>query len=130
MVSPARRYRASCWRNFPAAGARAAGTSSSRRSPLISSDGQVRTIYDGQKSLAWNGPYHSAPSISAEMAHSTGLGTDIADTTLYYHGDQIGSARVMTDANGYLVWQATYLPYGGEFNPEPTNNHYKFTGKE
>jgi RHS repeat-associated protein len=90
----------------------------------------VRTIYDGQKSLAWNGPYHSAPSISAEMAHSTGLGTDIADTTLYYHGDQIGSARVMTDANGYLVWQATYLPYGGEFNPEPTNNHYKFTGKE
>jgi RHS repeat-associated protein len=56
---------------------------------LVSSDGQVRTVYDGQKSLTWNGPYHSAPSITAEILHN-----------------------------------------GGEFNPEPTTNRYKFTGKE
>jgi len=28
------------------------------------------------------------------------------------------------------VWQGTFLPFGEEYNPQITDNHYKFTGKE
>jgi RHS repeat-associated protein len=48
----------------------------------------------------------------------------------YHHGDHLGSARLMTNALGTVTWEATYLPFGVEHNPQPTTNHYKFTGKE
>ena len=48
----------------------------------------------------------------------------------YYHADHLGSARLMTDSSGNQTWSATYLPFGQEWNPQPTTNHYKFTGKE
>ncbi|MBI2682258.1 MAG: RHS domain-containing protein [Acidobacteriales bacterium] len=50
--------------------------------------------------------------------------------TEYYHGDHLGSARLMTNASGNQTWSATYLPFGQEWNPATTTNHYKFTGKE
>jgi len=50
--------------------------------------------------------------------------------THYYHGDHLGSARLMTDSLGNSAWSATYLPFGTEWNAQPTSNHYKFTGKE
>ena len=28
------------------------------------------------------------------------------------------------------MWSGTFLPFGQEWNPQPTVNHYKFTGKE
>ena len=31
---------------------------------------------------------------------------------------------------GWPIWQGTFLPYGQEWNPQLTTNHYKFTGKE
>lgn len=36
----------------------------------------------------------------------------------------------MTGYFGYPTWSATYLPFGQEWNPQATVNHYKFTGKE
>jgi RHS repeat-associated protein len=36
----------------------------------------------------------------------------------------------MTDGSGNQTWSATYLPFGQEWNPQSTPNHYKFTGKE
>lgn len=48
----------------------------------------------------------------------------------YYHGDHLGSARLMTDSGGNVTWSATYLPFGQEWNPQATANHYKFTGQE
>ena len=48
----------------------------------------------------------------------------------YYHADHLGSARLMTDASGNQTWSATYLPFGQEWNPQATTNHYKFTGYE
>ncbi len=36
----------------------------------------------------------------------------------------------MTSDGGWPVWQGTFLPYGEEYNPQITTNHYKFTGKE
>ena len=51
-------------------------------------------------------------------------------STTYYHDDQIGSSRLMTNGFGYPVWQGTFLPYGEEYQPQITVNNYKFTGKE
>ena len=48
----------------------------------------------------------------------------------YYHGDHLGSARLMTDSSGNQSWSAAYLPFGQEWNPQATTNHYKFTGDE
>jgi RHS repeat-associated protein len=50
--------------------------------------------------------------------------------TVYYHGDHLGSARALTDTGGNVMWSATYLPFGQEWNPQITVNHYKFTGYE
>jgi len=59
-------------------------------------------------------------------------GTTSSGTT-YYHGDHLGSQRLMTDSNGAVVagTDRTYLPFGWEWNgPGSSTNHYKFTGKE
>jgi RHS repeat-associated protein len=37
---------------------------------------------------------------------------------------------LLTNGQGYPVRQGTFLPFGEEYNPQVTNNHYKFTGKE
>ena len=50
--------------------------------------------------------------------------------TAYYHGDHLGSAGALTDTGGNVMWSSTYLPFGQEWNPQITVNHYKFTGKE
>jgi RHS repeat-associated protein len=52
-------------------------------------------------------------------------------TVHYYFSDRLGSARVVTDANGNLQQQSDYFPYGGEIVINAGDpNHYKFTGKE
>lgn len=52
------------------------------------------------------------------------------DSTMYFHADQIGSARLLSAGRGYPVWQGTFTPFGQEVSPELTTNHYKFNGKE
>lgn len=52
-------------------------------------------------------------------------------TVHYYFSDPLGSASVITDANGNVEEQYYYYPYGGlvsSVGGDP--NHYKFTGKE
>src|SRR5438270_7074338 len=36
----------------------------------------------------------------------------------------------MTSAQGWPVWQGTFLPFGEEYSPQISSNHYKFSGKE
>jgi len=50
--------------------------------------------------------------------------------TTCYHGDYLDSESMMTSENGYPTWSSTFLPFGQEWNPQTTVNHYKFTGKE
>jgi RHS repeat-associated protein len=66
----------------------------------------------------------------AEANHWTNPFPDPSVTTTYYHGDHLGSARLTTGADGYPTCSATFLPFGQEWNPQITVNHYKFTGKE
>jgi RHS repeat-associated protein len=63
-------------------------------------------------------------------ADCSGSSCPASNTTTYYHGDQIGSSRLMTSGGGWPVWQGTFLPYGEEYNAQMGTNHYKFTGKE
>jgi RHS repeat-associated protein len=68
-----------------------------------------------------------------QPAASTTIWVDdgfLSTGTTYYHGDHLGSARYTTDTGGNVVWSATYFPFGQEWNPQATSNHYKFTGKE
>ena len=48
----------------------------------------------------------------------------------YYHLDALGSVRAVTDENADVIERHDYLPYGEEWNPEPSTNSRKFTGKE
>jgi RHS repeat-associated protein len=67
---------------------------------------------------------------SATIHDCSGSGCAPVNTTTYFHGDQIGSARLLSAGYGYPVWQGTFTPFGQEVSPEITSNHYKFNGKE
>jgi RHS repeat-associated protein len=48
----------------------------------------------------------------------------------YYHLDALGSVRAVTDDNGDVITRHDYLPYGEEWNAEPSSDTRRFTGKE
>jgi RHS repeat-associated protein len=52
--------------------------------------------------------------------------------TQYYHGDHLGSARIMTDATGTKIQDCTFNPFGEQVicSPDNASNHYRFSGKE
>ncbi len=50
-------------------------------------------------------------------------------TTFYYHTDQLGSTRLVTDDNKNIVSSATYHPFG-EPHSEEGDETYLFAGKE
>jgi RHS repeat-associated protein len=96
---------------------------------LLTADGTVRPLYTHETSITLNAGGSSGVS---GLSYSVGksLNTIEMFTTTYYHGDQIGSSRLMTDGYGAPAWQGTFLTYGEEYNQQITTNHYKFTGKE
>jgi RHS repeat-associated protein len=103
---------------------------------LISTDGTVWPFYTGQSTVDLS-PYGADGSTRTyAVGNQPGAGWPTL-STVYYHGDQIGSSRLITNYNGYPVWQGTFLPYGeeynaqiGTYNAQMNTNHYKFTGKE
>jgi RHS repeat-associated protein len=48
----------------------------------------------------------------------------------YYHVDALGSVRAVTDEQGEVLERHDYLPFGEEWNPQPSGQPRKFTGKE
>lgn len=100
---------------------------------VTSADGTVQPIYTGE----------SASPVSSIVPTSgvTGTGSHIdvnrnkatypTSATTYYHTNQVGSSLLITAGNGWPVWQATFLPYGEEYNPQLSDgDHYKYSGKE
>jgi RHS repeat-associated protein len=89
-----------------------------------------------------------AGNVIAEKNPSTGAWTDYIfgyggkrlakDTSLdgsgtqYYHGDHLGSARIMTDNTGTKIQDCTFNPFGEQVacSPDNTSNHHRFAGKE
>ena len=106
---------------------------------LISANGTVHPLLTRESSVAmWAyGGGQTNLSYTPTVSTATADVTNAAQTTYYYHGDQIGSSRLMTSGGGWPVWQGTFLPYGeeynaqiGTYNAQMNTNHYKFTGKE
>lgn len=96
---------------------------------LVRADGTVRPIFNGQTTLpGWYVFNYSAATAAIEWVAEPA--TNTALTTSYYHGDHLGTSRVITSGYGYPIWQGTFLPYGAEFSPQTAASHYKFTGKE
>ena len=95
---------------------------------MLSLDGSVRPLYNRETSIALSHSGNSTGTASINHVSNSVLSPDT--TTTFYHGDHLGSSRIMSSVNGYPVWQATYLPFGYEYNPQITVNHFKFTGKE
>ncbi|HET6843007.1 MAG TPA: RHS repeat-associated core domain-containing protein [Candidatus Angelobacter sp.] len=95
-------------------------------------DGTVYPLYTRESSVPTStyGLAQTNPTAVFEYNKDWVNASNMAQTTYYYHGDQIGSSRVMTSGGGWPVWQGTMLPFGEEYNPQITTNHYKFTGKE
>src|SRR5687768_6587277 len=48
----------------------------------------------------------------------------------YYHTDAIGSVRLITDANGQVVANYDYLPFGEAWLPAGVQDTRRFGGKE
>jgi RHS repeat-associated protein len=102
---------------------------------LVSRDGTVRPIYNREQTLSLTAWWSSGVSgvgydVNPWRWNGTNGAVSYDTTTNYYHGDHLGSQRLMTSVNGYPVWSSTFLPFGQEWNPQITVNHYKFTGKE
>jgi RHS repeat-associated protein len=48
----------------------------------------------------------------------------------YYHTDGIGSVRMTTGHEGYVLSRHDYLPFGTEWIPAPSQDRVRFAGKE
>jgi RHS repeat-associated protein len=105
---------------------------------LVSTDGTFIEIYHreqaggtGALNVITNPSVSNLSAATLKVADFTPL-----TTTTFYHGDQIGSTRLLTAGTGWPVASDTYYPYGLESGgtsalSAPGNaNHYKFTGKE
>lgn len=102
---------------------------------IVSTNGTVTSIYDGQQGatfpLAYN--YNNEQTNLSAVEQSSDLTGDAEqpmNVTAYYHGDHLGSARLVTAAGGWPISSDTFYPFGQEQAPPPDPNHYKFTGKE
>jgi RHS repeat-associated protein len=103
----------------------------------VNTEGTVTPIYSAQKTMTLTATCDAGVSDCwAEVRHPQGAGWAHFTTTRYYHGDHLGSSRLMTAYEGFPIWEATYLPYGQEHAAggapplAPGGQHYKFTGKE
>jgi RHS repeat-associated protein len=67
----------------------------------------------------------------AKVQVGADLNSDWANTE-FYHGDHLGSTRLMTNYTGAKIanTEVTYLPFGQQWENVTSTNHYKFTGKE
>ena len=100
---------------------------------IVSTDGTVISIYDGQQGATFPNVYNTGQTgLSAveEESDLTGDAEQPMNVTAFYHGDHIGSARMVTAAGGWPISTDDFYPFGLEQGPPPDPNHYKFTGKE
>jgi hypothetical protein len=97
---------------------------------VISTDGLVQPLYTGEASSPVTS-ISATSGVTGTGSHvdiNRGKGIYPSTTTTYYHDNQVSSSTLITAGYGWPVWQATYLPFGEEYNPELTDGeHYKFT---
>jgi RHS repeat-associated protein len=99
---------------------------------FLGADGAVRPLFS-QNAVApgMSGTGSTGMTQTSVTIHDcNGSVCAATNTTTYFHDDQIGSARLLSEGYGYPVWQGTFTPFGQEVSAQITTNHYKFNGKE
>jgi RHS repeat-associated protein len=48
----------------------------------------------------------------------------------YFHNDQIGSTRLVTDNTGAAIWSATYSPFGQELSAQSSGIEFQYAGMQ
>ena len=131
----------------PTRGAVVNGPSIQRRSPV---DAEARIHAHDPQRLHWQlrdsslpenvgdaaAPFNAGSAVWLTLPAPATLvpaGTDSQDV-IFYHGDHLGSATVMTDRDGALIQETVYYPYGDVRHAhEPAviaRPPYGYTGKE
>src|SRR5262249_4619260 len=102
---------------------------------IVSPDGMVRPIYNGQTSVSFTMTQGGGETGAVASANYCSACANLPDgTTTYFHGDQVGSNRLISAPNPtpspaakrFPIWKANYLPFGYEKNSEMGPNNYKF----
>ena len=101
---------------------------------ITSTTGKVLTVYNRQQGLSLS-PYAmfntaGVTNLTAVQENPQWYLTAQENNTNYYVADHLGTARMELAGGGWPVWSGEFAPYGQEINPQPTPNHYKFTGQE
>ncbi|WP_235810047.1 RHS repeat domain-containing protein, partial [Pseudomonas syringae group genomosp. 3] len=78
---------------------------------------QKHFLWQGLRMLREESPEQSSlylyePGSYAPLACVDQREGETENTVYYYHTDQIGTPLEMTDAEGHIVWQAKYAPWG------------------
>ena len=97
----------------------------------VGADGTVYPLFTQETTAAVGSAWGTSgvSNRTFQVQLSTGAG-QYPNVTTYYHADHLGTTRLLTGWEGWPMWSGTFLPFGQEWNPEITVNHYKFTGKE
>ena len=65
------------------------------------------------------------------LARVDGVIGDREAPVYFYHTDQVGSIRALTDRQGRVVWNADYMAFGSQYGKEgAVDELHGFTGKE
>ncbi len=98
---------------------------------LLSSDGTVQPIYNGQviSLTAWGGN-NSMANAQTSFVNGIEPGDNLVAATHYFLTDHLGTTQMEFSAGGWPVWKGEFAPFGQEVDTQYTPNNYKFTGKE
>lgn len=70
-------------------------------------------------------------ALGKHLARVDGVIGDSEAPVYFYHTDQVGSIRALTDRQGQVVWNADYLAFGSQYGKEgAVDELHGFTGKE
>jgi RHS repeat-associated protein len=70
-------------------------------------------------------------ALGKHLARVDGAIGDTTTKVYYYHTDQVGSIRKITDQQGKVVWDTQYEAFGNQFNQTGSIEElHSFTGKE
>ncbi|WP_183154015.1 RHS repeat-associated core domain-containing protein, partial [Pseudomonas syringae group genomosp. 3] len=88
-----------------------------KQSDIQGQTDQKRFLWQGLRMLREESPEQSSlylyePGSYAPLARVDQKEGETENTIYYYHTDQIGTPLEMTDAEGHIVWQAKYAPWG------------------
>ncbi|WP_147462764.1 RHS repeat-associated core domain-containing protein, partial [Pseudomonas savastanoi] len=88
-----------------------------KQSDIKGQSDEKRFLWQGLRLLREEGPEHSSlylyePGSYAPLARVDEKEGEVENKVYYFHTDQIGTPLEMTDAEGQIVWQAKYRPWG------------------